>query len=98
MQTGPGQCLDNCTCLLTDLPYHQSLPLKPFAPNPQNIKELKLLNMAYEASYLAPDDLTGFIFCCSSSALWISDLGKSSFESKNAMILIDVCEILHKYT
>lgn len=45
MQTAPGQCLDNCTCLLTS-------PLPPvpspetLAPSPHDIKELKLLNMA----------------------------------------------------
>lgn len=47
--------------------------------------------MAYEASYLAPDYLTGFIFCCSPVALRISDLGGvKSFEYKNAMIQIHV--------
>lgn len=102
MQTAPGQCLDYCTSLLTS-----PLPPVPYpdtpAPAPQDIKELRLLNMAYKAPCLAPDDLTSLSFA---APPWISGLfwgsHKSLEESTNAMsqthmyveFCIKICEVL----
>lgn len=38
MQTAPRQCLDNCISLLRNLPYLQSLPLKPLSSSSRDIK------------------------------------------------------------